>query len=272
MSEARARHTSHFKSSIFTEGPAPTSRRLRSVNSKAYESSQIFTPAEVKSKPFSYSREKYFENSGFFKEMDPVVAEPEPLPTDNTTKPVAGYKEKYVPPYNILGNDRPQFYRKSQNKHLAVSAFQPKFEENSVRKRVEKEFHGGFHPIHTIVEEKPAKPELNAQQRKLHNLKSVFDKNANKENTPGPCENKKVDYSSAKRKFEMLASGVFNEKPVQEFPRVSRKEEFDEKRHKHHLYSDLSGNDPVFLPSRSSNLFSVSESWLEHPSKPNNVL
>lgn len=274
MAEARARKTSHFKSEIFTEGLAPETRRLRSVNAKSYENSSLFTPLTKSPKPMTYSREKFFQCSDIFagsKDSESETKEPSTPRPDILSMSAAGIKDKYVKPDNILGNDRPCFYRKTINKYIEKTEFTPRFDETSIRQKVEKEFFGGFHSMNLAKEPKAQIPEQNAKQRKINNLKSVFDKNVAKENIPPSAKKHKVEYSSSKRKFEILASGVFDEKPIQDYPRVSRKEDFDEKRHKNHLYTDLSGTEREFGTKKKGELVSCSEHWLNHTTKTNNL-
>ena len=111
-----------------------------------------------------------------------------------------------------------------------------------------------------------------ARLRKQKNLRSAFDKPVNDENRPITGEKFK-EYNPAKRKFEMISSGVFEEKPVKEFDKIFRNKICDEKRRKCHLYTDL-GNQEYEYPEKKlkdKNFLSLSQSFLSHSSKTNNV-
>ena len=273
MAEARARRINHFKSEIFTDGPAPSQRRIHSLNSKRNDASQIFIPKEHASKPFSYSREKYFETSDIFKasKEQPIITEEPVHITDNTKMKVAGKKEKTHIIDTFFGNEPPHYYRKTLSKNVVVPEFQPKFSEFSVKQRKEKEFFGGFHPIERKKIEKPKEEERTARERLRNNLRSAFDGPANKENEP-LCKDKSLkEYKPAIRKNEMLSSAVFQDKAIAEFPSTYKKPEYDEKRHKNHLYSDLLDTSYEFSEKKRGELVSSSQSWLFHTTKPNNI-
>ena len=270
MAEARARRNNHFSSNIFKDGPAEPSVRQRSVNPKQNESS-IFIPSEPKPVKKSYSREKYFESNEIFSKES--FMNPDPVtPTNNQLFSSAGFKEKYLAPENILGTDRKNYNKRPQKKNQEVQNFVPIFEQLTIQQKIEKELYGGFQVIKKPQITKIQKFEESAKQRKKHNLASGFDKVTNNENIePGNGPGKRVDdYSASKRKFEILASGVFSEKKNENYPRVSRREEFDEKRARHHLYTDLGGRNEEYTPVKRDTLVSASQSWMFQQSKPNN--
>lgn len=270
MAEARARRSIHFNSNIFKDGPAVTPVRQRSVNPKNYESS-IFIPAEPKLVKKSYSREKYFESNEIFGKESFINPDPA-TPNNNQLLSSAGFKEKYLAPENILGTDRKNYNKRPQKKNQEVQNFVPKYEQLTIQQKIEKELYGGFHVIKKPQNNKIQKFEESAKQRKKNNLVSGFDKVTNNENIdPSNGSAKREDeYSASKRKFEILASGVFSEKKDENFPRVSRKEEFDEKRARHHLFTDLGGRTEDYTPVKRDNLVSASQSWMYQQSKPNN--
>jgi hypothetical protein len=238
------------------------------VNSKTYES-QIFTPAEVKPQRTSYSREKYFECSDIFSKESFINPELKEMNSNHLMKS-AGFKERYTAPENILGNEKTIYYKKNVKKGVDVSGFIPKYQEQSIQERIEKELYGGFHVFRNSQNKKVQKFEESAKQRKKNNLTSTFDKLKNDENLPPPVKKETESYSASRRKFEILASGVFNEKKSQDFPRVSRKEQFDAKRQRHHLFSDLSGREEEYVPNKREILTSASHNWLYDKCKPNN--
>lgn len=270
MAEARARRNNHFTSNIFKDGPAETPVRQRSVNPKNYESS-IFIPADPKPVKKSYSREKYFETSEIFSKESFINPNPTVL-NSNQRLNSAGFKERYTAPENILGNDRSTHYKKKLKKCQEPQSFAPKYDELTIQQKIEKELYGGFHVIQKTQNKKIQKFEESAKQRKKNNLVSSFDKVAVQDENANPIsENtKREEYSASKRKFEILASGVFAEKKNEDFPRVSRREEFDEKRKKHHLYSDLTGRSEEYTKVKRDSLVSTSQNWLYQQTKPNN--
>ena len=243
MAEARARRSSHFKSEIFTDGPAPVPRRMHSQKTKRIEDSQIFKPQEHIQKPMSYSREKFFQSSDIFlaNKEQASFCNDTPVITDNTAMAVAGKKEKKFIVDSFFGNDPPQYYRKSINKNMTPADFQPKFIETTPQQKKERELFGGFHVVNKKKEEKNEKNEGNARERKRNNLRSVLDKKVTNENIPPQSDKPVFEYNPLKRKYEMLASSVFQEKTIKEFPNQTQREAYDEKRHKNHLYSDLLG-------------------------------
>jgi hypothetical protein len=268
MAEARARRNCHFTSNIFKNESSEVPRRVKSVNNKNYES-HIFIPAEAKPMRTSYSREKYFETNEIFSKESFINPEPVTSNNNHALNP-AGFKERYVAPDHILGNDKTHYYKKNQKKNAEVPTFQPKYDEKTIQERIEKELYGGFHIYRSSQTKKLQKFEESAKHRKRNNLTSTFDSYKNDENVPPEPIKEKTEYSASKRKFEILASGVFNEKPSQDFPRVSRREDFDDKRRKNHLFSDLAGRDD-YVQSKKELLVSASQNWLYQSTKPNNL-
>lgn len=273
MAEAKARRISHFKSEIFNEGPPPTQKRFHSANPKKQESSQIFTPHQHVPKPLSQSRERSYKNSDIFQatKEQAALALDVSKHTDNTSMKVAGKKEKVYKMDWATRNDS-HYYRRSVDKNIKILDFQPKYAEQTVQERKEKEFFGGFHPIHKIKEPRAENSEKTARELKKLQMRSIFDKPINNENIPPQSLNTQKDYKPSQRKFEILASAVFEDKPINEYPNSYKKEVYDEKRHKNHLYSDLLDTSYEFpQKSKKSDLQSSSQTWLLHSTKVNNI-
>ena len=192
-------------------------------------------------------------------------ADSEPKPRASPYKPSDSSK--------LLGQDEPDFYRKTRNGNDPQGTFEPKFDSMSAYERRQKEFYG-YSPIKKGQKEPVQTTEnLNHKQRKETNLhSSFFDSPKRPERPDTPKENyleEKPIYSPEKRREEMSQSFIFSDQA--KYSPLPKQEIHDDtntyERRKNHLFSDLFGSKNYNYQKPSEKLMPSNYKWISTDSK-----